>query len=72
MEMTKEDKTWSTLSLAWELGYTIAIPIAVLAFGGAYLDKYLNTSPIFLLIGVFLSIGISTFGILKKTKDILK
>lgn len=63
--------TWSAVSLAWELGYTIAIPIALLGFSGAYADRYFDTSPLFLLIGVFLSLAISTIGIVRKTKRIL-
>ena len=59
------------MSLAWELGYVIAIPIAVLGFAGAYADRYFKSSPIFLLTGVFLSILISTIGIIKKAKEIL-
>ncbi|MBU2566589.1 AtpZ/AtpI family protein [Patescibacteria group bacterium] len=48
--------TWQALSFAWEMGYSIAIPLVLLALGGRLLDKYLDTSPIFLLIGIVLSI----------------
>ena len=58
---------WDALSMAWELGYTIAIPIVVLALLGRFLDKILHTSPIFLLICIFLSIGISSYAIYIKT-----
>jgi uncharacterized membrane protein YfcA len=44
------------LSLGFELGYMIAIPAVVGAFGGAYLDKSLGTSPLFILLGIFLAI----------------
>lgn len=61
---------WKALSLAWELGYTIAIPIVVLGFGGAYLDKKISTSPLFLLLGIGLSLVLSGIGIYRKIKEI--
>lgn len=70
-KQSQNSPLWKAMSLAWELGYVIAIPIVVLAFGGAYADKYFKSSPIFLLTGVFLSILISTIGIIKKAKEIL-
>ncbi len=51
-----QNSTWSALALAWELGYTIAIPIVVFALGGRVLDNKLGTSPFLLLVGIFLSL----------------
>lgn len=62
---------FSALSLAWELGYTIAIPIVVFALLGRFLDKWLHTSPWLLLIGIFVSIIISSFAIYFKTVRII-
>jgi len=62
---------WSALSLAWGLGYTIAIPLIALALFGRILDKRFNTSPWLLLAGIFLSIIISTFAVYYKTVKIL-
>ena len=45
---------------AWEMGYTMTIPLVALALGGRFLDKYLNSSPAFLLIGIFLSVIVSS------------
>lgn len=56
--------------MAWELGYTIAIPIAVLGFGGAWLDKKFGTSPLLILIGIALSITISGIAVYRKVKRI--
>ncbi len=71
--MPKDEKSpiWSSLSLAWALGYTIAIPIVILALLGRFLDKQFGTSPWLLLTGIFLSIFISTVGIYYKTTKIL-
>lgn len=61
---------WSALNLAFELGYLIAIPIAVLGFGGALLDKKFGTSPLFILIGVALAATVSGLAVYKKVKEI--
>jgi F0F1-type ATP synthase assembly protein I len=70
---TKEKNSiWLVLSLAWQLGYIIAIPLIFLALLGRFLDKCLNTSPWFFLVGILLAIIISTFAIYFKTVKILK
>ena len=63
---------WYALSLAWNLGYVIALPIVVLGFSGAWLDKKFATSPLFILIGIFLSLILSGVGIYRKIKEISK
>lgn len=45
--------------LVWQLGYIIAIPAALLGFGGAYLDKHFDTSPLFMVLGFMVAFGIS-------------
>ena len=47
---------WEALGFAWEMGYTMAVPLVALALGGRLLDRYLDTSPVFLLTGIMLSI----------------
>jgi F0F1-type ATP synthase assembly protein I len=66
-----EGNTWSALSLAWELGYTIAVPIVVLALAGRFADRRLGTSPWLLLAGIFVSIVISTISVYFKTIKII-
>lgn len=66
--MTQKSPIWEALNLAWELGYMIAIPIALLGFGGALLDKKAGTSPLFLLSGIVLSIIISGIAVYRKIK----
>jgi len=61
-----------TLSLAWEMGYTIAGPLVVLAFLGRFLDKKYESSPIALLSGIFLAMLISGVVVFKKTKKIME
>lgn len=68
----KNQETWSALSLAWQLGYSITIPLVVLALLGRLLDKKFGTSPWLLLSGVLLSLVVSTFTVYFKTIKILK
>jgi F0F1-type ATP synthase assembly protein I len=67
----KNQETWSALSLAWQLGYSITIPLIVLALLGRFLDKKFNTSPWLLLAGIFLSLIVSTFAVYSKTIKII-
>ncbi len=53
----------SAYSLVSELGFIIAAPIVLLGIGGAYLDKYLGTSPLCLLSGFLLSFFLSGMGV---------
>ena len=66
-----EGSTWSALSLAWELGYTIAIPIVVLALVGRWADREWGTTPWLLLAGIVVSTMISSFAVYRKVKKIL-
>ena len=69
--MKKNENSFSALKLAWDLGFTIAIPIVVFALAGRFLDKKLGTSPWILLIGILLSIAVSSWAVYKKTLDII-
>jgi F0F1-type ATP synthase assembly protein I len=62
---------FQAIGLAWDLGYTIAVPLVVLALVGRLADKYWGTSPWFLLLGVVVSIAISSWLIIIKTKSIV-
>ena len=64
--------TFKAWQLAWELGYTIAIPIVILALLGRYADKAWGTSPWLLLAGVLCSIVTSSSLVYHKVAKILK
>ena len=57
---------------AWSLGYRIALPIVLFAFGGRLLDKKLGTSVVFLLIGIFLALGVSGWMVYKQIRELIK
>jgi F0F1-type ATP synthase assembly protein I len=67
----KKNNDFSAVSLAWELGYSIAIPLVLLALGGRFLDKKLDTSPFLLIVGILISILVSSYIVYKKTTDIM-
>ncbi len=69
-EKKERSAMWLALDVAYQLGYLIALPIVVLGFGGAWMDKKFLTSPLFLLIGITLSFTITTIGAFRKIKDI--
>lgn len=58
---TAKDGTFAALSLVFEIGYVIAIPAVAFSFGGRFLDLHFGTSPLFLLLGIFISLGISSY-----------
>jgi len=66
-EKNKEQKL---LPLAFEVGWTIALPLVGLALLGRWADKIFQASPLFLLTGTLLAITISTIIIIKKVQKL--
>lgn len=71
-ENKQNDKPWSALGFAWELGYSIVIPIMIFALVGRILDKKMDTSPWLLLLGILISIVVTTVLVYQKTIKIIK
>jgi len=58
--------------LVGEIGYLIAIPAVLFGFGGAYLDKQIHTTPLFMLLGLclaFVTSGMAVWRIVKKLQE---
>jgi len=72
MEDGKKQDSWSALSFAWELGYSISIPLVVFTLGGRLLDKKLGTAPWLLLAGLFISIIVTFYIVYSKLVKIIK
>jgi ATP synthase protein I len=53
---------WGSLALAGQLGFTIAIPLALGAILGNYLDGITHQNTLFLLLGLLLGLIIGIFG----------
>ncbi len=56
----------SVISLAWDLGWMIVIPIVVFATGGAFIDNNIGTSPWMLLGGIGLSLIVTFIMVYRK------
>jgi len=54
-------KFWYALSLAWQLGFLIIVPIVGFMALGIWLDAVVSTPPLFLLIGLVIGIGITAY-----------
>ena len=72
MEKDQKQDSWSAVGFAWELGYSIAIPLVLFTLGGRLLDKKLGTSPWLLLAGLFFSIIITFYIVYQKLMTIIK
>lgn len=68
----KRSSLGEALGLAWGLGYRIAVPIVIFGLLGRFLDTKLGTSFVFLLVGIFFALGISSYLIYRELKEILK
>lgn len=54
------------------MGFTIAIPIAVGAVGGHFLDGFTHTEPLFLLLGLLLGLISGIYGAYRLFKAVFK
>jgi len=61
----------SPVGLVLEIGYTIAIPAVVFAFGGRWLDRTYGTEPWFTIAGVLLSLPVGGYAVWRKLKPFL-
>ena len=53
-------------------GLTIAIPIVAGTLGGDYLDGYLHTKPLFILLGLLLGLIVGIFGAYRLYKAVFR
>lgn len=63
---------YELISLAFQLGFIIAIPVALFGFLGKWLDTRLNTEPLLTLIGIFTAIAFTSIWIYRKFKSYFK
>jgi len=62
MSKKPNPSVWGSLALIGQLGFTIAIPIALGAILGNYLDGKFNTHHILLLLGLLLGLISGIYG----------
>lgn len=63
---------FQAIGFAWQFGYTIVVPLVVFALVGRLLDRKLGTGPWLFLIGVLLSIAISSIALVSKAMKIMR
>jgi len=76
MSQKNNFKIFYVLSIAWQLGFLIAIPIGGFLFLGIWADKFFKTQPFLLLLGLFIGIVITIYEVyhlliplIKNTED---
>ncbi len=62
--------TWQAMDLVWDVVFAIALPTTIFALGGRWLDQRWQTSPLFLLIGLVMSLIVAFVLILRKAKSL--
>jgi len=60
-------KKGTALSLAWNMSWTMLFSLLLPLLGGIWLDKKLDTTPLFILIGATLGILAATVGVARMT-----
>jgi F0F1-type ATP synthase assembly protein I len=70
-DVDPRESTMLGFEFAWDLGYTIAIPAVVMGFAGGYLDKYMHSSPLFLLLGLLIAFAASFTIVARKVRAIM-
>jgi ATP synthase protein I len=56
-------KVFSSMGLATGLGFSAVGSLLVGMLGGLFLDRWLRTTPLFLVIGILLGLGAAAFGV---------
>jgi len=60
------------LGIVWTIGFMVAVPLVGFALLGRYADKAFNSSPLFFLSGVVISIIVSSILIFRKTMHLMQ
>lgn len=63
--------TAELITFATDLGFSIVIPIALLTFGGRFIDKKFDTAPWFMIGGLLISVFVTGYIVFKKTKKLM-
>lgn len=71
-EGPKTTSAWMALGIVWDIGLAVAIPTVVSALGGRWLDTRLGTSPLFILLGLFLALAVSGVLVVRMGRKIVK
>ncbi len=62
---------WKSLSLAWQLGYSIALPLVIFGLVGRFLDNTFGTSPWVMLGGIIIAAVTSTVWVVVRATKLM-
>jgi ATP synthase protein I len=71
MSKTSPEVPFSMWRFAWDLGYTLALPLVGGVLLGRWLDGRLDTGPWLLVIGLVLGIVVSSFAVVRQLRRAL-
>ena len=60
------------ISIAFQLGFIIALPVVVFGFFGKWLDQKTGTYPLLTLVGIITAISFTSIWIYRKFRDYMK
>lgn len=60
------------VSLSFEMGFIIALPLIVFGMVGKWLDQKYGTDNLFVLVGIALALAASTYWLYKKLQQYIK
>ena len=72
MDTPQRSALWQALNIAWELGYTIVIPLVLLALAGRWADRLFDTSPWLFLSGVVIAIVSTSILLVRKFSRLVR
>ena len=62
---------WAAAFRLTGIGFYIAACILIGIFGGLWLDNKLHTSPLFILLGLVLGLGLAVYGVYRLIRPLL-
>jgi len=65
-------KKWAAAGEAMQLSWVLLFSLLIPLLAGIWLDKKLDTTPLFILIGMVLGIGASTVGVVRMVTRMYK
>lgn len=68
----QEGRVFSAVGFAWELGYTIVVPLVLGAFLGRWADGFFGTKPMLFLASILLAIAGTAYLVIRKTTAIMR
>lgn len=67
-----EERVFSAVGFAWELGYTIAVPLVLAAFLGRWADGFFGTKPFLFLASILVAIIGTAYLVFRKTMAMMR